>query len=113
MRPFTRRRWWGIYQPPYSPELNPAERVFEEVRRWVEGRRSEEGSGGRGATTVGSRGKGLIAGRVALHPSSFECSAFMIKNLCLWKWYHSDRPCHGVQWRSLPAGLFQRDISIY
>ncbi len=23
--------------PPYSPELNPAERVFEEVRRWVEG----------------------------------------------------------------------------
>ena len=25
-------------QPAYSPELNPAERVFEEVRRWVEGR---------------------------------------------------------------------------
>ena len=24
--------------PPYSPELNPAERVFEEVRRHVEGR---------------------------------------------------------------------------
>ena len=23
--------------PPYSPELNPAERVFEEVRGWVEG----------------------------------------------------------------------------
>jgi hypothetical protein len=32
-----------VYQPPYSPELNPAERVLEEVRRWVEGRRSEEG----------------------------------------------------------------------
>jgi transposase len=30
-----------IYQPPYSPELNPVERVFEEVRRWVEGRRYE------------------------------------------------------------------------
>jgi transposase len=30
-----------IYQPPYSPERNPAERVFEEVRRWVEGRRCE------------------------------------------------------------------------
>jgi transposase len=30
-----------IYQPPYSPELNPAERVLEEVRRWVEGRRHE------------------------------------------------------------------------
>jgi hypothetical protein len=30
-----------IYQPPYFPELNPAERVFAEVRRWVEGRRYE------------------------------------------------------------------------
>ncbi len=27
-----------IYQPPYSPEVNPVERVFEEVRRWVEGK---------------------------------------------------------------------------
>jgi len=27
-----------IEQPPYSPELNPAERVFEEIRRWVEGK---------------------------------------------------------------------------
>ena len=27
-----------IQQPPYSPELNPAERVFEEVRRQVEGK---------------------------------------------------------------------------
>ena len=27
-----------MVQPAYSPELNPAERVFEEVRRWVEGR---------------------------------------------------------------------------
>ena len=25
-------------QPPYSPEVNPVERVFEEVRRYVEGR---------------------------------------------------------------------------
>ena len=24
--------------PPYSPELYPAERVFEEVRRWIEGK---------------------------------------------------------------------------
>jgi len=24
--------------PPYSPELNPAERVFQEVRRWTEGK---------------------------------------------------------------------------
>jgi len=27
-----------IFQPPYSPELNPMERVFEEIRRAVEGR---------------------------------------------------------------------------
>ena len=27
-----------IVQPAYSPELKPAERVFEEIRRWVEGR---------------------------------------------------------------------------
>ena len=26
------------FLPPFSPELNPAERVFAEVRRWVEGR---------------------------------------------------------------------------
>jgi hypothetical protein len=32
-------RW--IYQPPHSSERNPAERVFAEVRRWVEGRRYE------------------------------------------------------------------------
>jgi len=30
-----------IYQPPYSPERNPAKRVFAEVRWWVEGRRYE------------------------------------------------------------------------
>jgi transposase len=30
-----------VYQPPYSPELNPAKRVFAEVRRWVEGRMYE------------------------------------------------------------------------
>ena len=27
-----------IIQPAYSPELNPVERVFQEVRRWVEGK---------------------------------------------------------------------------
>jgi DDE superfamily endonuclease len=27
-----------VIQPPYAPELNPAERVFEELRRAVEGR---------------------------------------------------------------------------
>lgn len=27
-----------VFLPPYAPELNPAERVFEEIRRQVEGR---------------------------------------------------------------------------
>lgn len=31
--PFVR-----IFQPPYSPEVNPVERVFEELRKEVEGR---------------------------------------------------------------------------
>ena len=39
-------RWQRVHElglpliglPPYSPELNPAERVFEEVRRWIEGK---------------------------------------------------------------------------
>ncbi len=30
-------RW--IFLPPYSPELNPVERVFEELRRAIEGKR--------------------------------------------------------------------------
>ena len=30
-----------VYQPSYLPELHPAERMLEEVRRWVEGRRYE------------------------------------------------------------------------
>ena len=47
MRLFPRRRRWerggcgGYIKPSYSPELNPAERVFEAVRRWVGGRRYE------------------------------------------------------------------------
>ena len=31
--------------------------------------------------TVGSRGEGLIAGGVALYPSSFEYPALVIKNI--------------------------------
>ncbi len=27
-----------VVQPPASPELNPAERIFEEIRRYIEGR---------------------------------------------------------------------------
>ena len=37
-----------VTQPAYSPELNPAERVFEEVRRWVgrQGLWKRRGEGG-------------------------------------------------------------------
>jgi hypothetical protein len=56
---------------------------LEEVRGWVEGRRYESMEAKKAAVEevlrrVGSQGEGLIAGRVALHPSSFECPAFMI-----------------------------------
>jgi hypothetical protein len=39
MRPFARERGLAlIAQPPYAPELNPAERLIEEIRRAVDGR---------------------------------------------------------------------------
>jgi hypothetical protein len=68
--------------------LGPAERVFAEVRRWVEGQRYErteaKKAAGEGVLRgLEAGGKGLIAGRVALYPSSFECPAFMTKKLCL------------------------------
>jgi hypothetical protein len=37
-RPLADRPLARVRRPPYSPELNPAERVFEELRRRVEGR---------------------------------------------------------------------------
>jgi MoxR-like ATPase len=40
MSPFHQAKAVGEGRLPYSP-LNPAERVFAEVRRWVEGRRYE------------------------------------------------------------------------
>jgi transposase len=44
-----------VYQPPYSPELNPAERVFAAVRRWVEGRRYERIEAKKAAVEGGPR----------------------------------------------------------
>ena len=38
MRPFARARGLAVIeQPPYAPELNPAERLIEEIRRAVDG----------------------------------------------------------------------------
>jgi transposase len=39
LRPFAREHGLAlIEQPPYAPELNPAERLIEEIRREVDGR---------------------------------------------------------------------------
>jgi len=62
MRLFTRGRRWerwgcgGYIKPSYSPELNPAERVFAEVRPWVEGRRYERIEAKKAAGEGGPRG---------------------------------------------------------
>jgi len=45
----------GYIKPSYSPELNPAERVFEAVRRWVQGRRYERIEAKQAAVEVVSR----------------------------------------------------------
>jgi hypothetical protein len=51
------------------------------------GGKGQEGGSGGSAARVGSRGEGLIAGRVALYSSSFEYPALMTKKLGLYKWY--------------------------
>jgi hypothetical protein len=52
-------------------ELNPAKRVFADVRRWVEGRRYESIEAKQaavgGVAKVKSREAGLIAGGLALY----------------------------------------------
>ena len=61
-----------IVQPAYSPELNPAERVFEEVRRWVEGR------------VYGSLEEKTSA--VEEYLSRLESDPERVKSLAGWEW---------------------------
>ena len=61
-----------IVQPAYSPELNPAERVFEEVRRWVEGR------------VYGSVSEKMAAVDECL--SGLESDPEKVKSLVSWEW---------------------------
>ena len=61
-----------IVQPAYSPELNPAERVFEEVRRWVEGR------------VYGSVEEKVAAVNECL--SGLESDPERVKSLVSWEW---------------------------
>ena len=61
-----------ILQPAYSPELNPAERVFEEVRGWVEG------------TVYGSVEEKMAAVNECL--SRLESDPERVKSLVSWDW---------------------------
>ena len=61
-----------IVQPAYSPELNPAERVFEEVRRWVEDR------------VYGSIKEKMAAVDKCL--SRLESDPERVKSLVSWEW---------------------------
>ena len=61
-----------VVQPAYSPELNPAERVFEEVRRWVEGR------------VYGSIEEKMEA--VNAYLSKLESDPERVRSLTAWKW---------------------------
>jgi len=58
--------------PPYSPELNPAERVFEEVRRQVEGRVYE---------TVADKQQAADA-----YLRQLAADPARIRRLCGWDW---------------------------
>ena len=58
--------------PPYSPELNPAERVFEEVRRRVEGRVY-------GALADKQAAAEALLAELAADPER-------VRRLCAWDW---------------------------
>ena len=61
-----------VVQPAYSPELNPAEPVFEEVRRWVEGR------------VYGSVEEKVVA--VDAYLSRLESDPARVRSLVGWEW---------------------------
>ncbi len=65
-----------VQLPPYSPELNPAERVFEEIRRCTEGRVYED----------------LAAKREVVERYLRELAADpqRVKSLCAWDWIHTN-----------------------
>jgi hypothetical protein len=61
--------------PPYSPELNPAERLFEEVRRHVEG-----------------RGYATLADKVAAvnaFLAELDADPARVRSLCGWAWINA------------------------
>ena len=71
-----------VRQPPYSPELNPAERIFQEVRRWTEGEVYE---------SVEAKQE---AAEVYLH--YLDRNPDLVRQLCGYDWI-----CHALQ--ALPS----------
>lgn len=64
-----------VFLPPYSPELNPVERVFEELRRWVEGRVDAD-----------------LDAKQAVADASLQALATdpaRVRRLCGWHWLHA------------------------
>ncbi len=61
-----------VFLPPYSPELNPAERIFEEVRRRVEGRVYD---------SIENK-----QAEVESHLRQLSVDRERVKQLCGWEW---------------------------
>jgi hypothetical protein len=61
-----------VFLPSYSPELNPAERIFEEVRRRVEGRAYE---------SIGAK-----QAEVESYLRELGADRERVKRLCGWEW---------------------------
>lgn len=68
-----------IFQPPYAPELNPAERVFEEIRRRIEGRVYED-------LEQKKRAVEEVLKELASHPEQ-------VKRLAGWEWIQKAIAC--------------------
>jgi hypothetical protein len=64
-----------IELPAYSPELNPAERVFEELRRVIEGRVY---------TTLDEK-----VAAVEVHLRALDADPARMRRLCGWDWIHA------------------------
>ena len=76
-----------IVQPPDSPELNPAERVFEEVRRWP-GHRGQDGGCQRvpSGAGIGSRSC-TLARRLGLNRLQHPVPACTLSGRLSVNWY--------------------------
>jgi transposase len=61
-----------VFLPPYSPELNPAERIFEEIRRRAEGRVYE---------TLAAK-----QGEAEAYLQELAADPARVKRLCGWAW---------------------------